>query len=336
MRVLLTGGAGFIGKHILVDLIKSDFQVEIIDNFHNSNPAIIKQVQKIIGREPEVHKGDIRDNSFMQRVFETFLPEAVIHLAGIKSVAESINDPLEYYDVNVNGTLQLLSIMSHFNCEKIIFSSSATVYGSAKYLPINECHPLDPQNPYGRSKLMVEEILRDWVKSSPSNRAICLRYFNPIGAHPSGMIGENPTGVPNNLMPYILGVALGNFKFLKIFGDDYETRDGTGERDYIHVCDLARSHVLALREVNNLASFDIFNVGTGFSVSVKELVEIFEKVTSIKIPRKISSRRSGDIAKSFADCSKIEKVLEFKCQYDLTDMCEHSWKWQSMQRQEGK
>lgn len=330
MRILLTGGAGFIGTHTLVELMAHSYKVAVLDNFHNSTAEVIGRVSKITGKAPAVYEGDVRDGRFLADVFSKFQPTSVIHLAGLKSVAESWRDPLKYYDVNVNGTLQLLQVMSSFGCKQFVFSSSATVYGQAEYLPIDELHPLKPLNPYGRSKLIAEKIIEDWARAEECNSAVCLRYFNPVGAHPSGMIGEQPYGVPDNLMPYIVKVAAGELEELSIFGADYDTRDGTGERDFLHVCDLARSHVLALSKIKQLSNFEVFNVGTGSSVSVLELVEVFEKATSISIVKKVRGRRVGDIARSVADCSKIVVTLGFNCLYNVTDMCVDSWRWHSM------
>jgi len=329
MKIILTGGVGYIGSHTLVGLLAKGYEIIVIDNLVNSSKIALDRVFKITGKQCTFIHGDIRDYSFLNNVFSNLKPDAVIHFAGLKSVSESVVDPLKYYDVNVNGSIVLLRVMSEFGCKKIIFSSSATVYGQANYLPYDESHPVHPINPYGTSKLFVEKILKDWVSSNDDNRAICLRYFNPVGAHPSGLIGESPNALPNNLMPYLTKVAAGQLEELRIFGDDYDTRDGTGERDFIHVCDLADCHILALERMLEIPNFQVLNVGTGRGVTVYELVETFEKITHCKIPIKVVPRRSGDTARSWADGAQAEKLLGFFCKKNIFEMCEDSWRWHS-------
>lgn len=329
MKILVTGGTGYIGSHVLVGLLNRGYEVTVIDNLLNSSQISLDRVFEITGKQCSFIKGDIRDHSFLTTVFSRTKPEAVIHFAGLKSVTESVEDPIKYYEVNVGGSVSILRTMTKFGCKNIIFSSSATVYGNSDYLPYDENHPVNPTSPYGESKVFVEKILRDWVHSKEGNRAVCLRYFNPVGAHPSGLIGEDPIGSPNNLMPYVAKVALGQFKELKIFGDDYETRDGTGERDYIHVCDLADCHILALEKILQLQNFHVINVGTGKGVTVYELVKIFEKINLIKIPIKIAPHRSGDVARSWADSTLAKELLGFSCKKNVTDMCKDAWRWQS-------
>ena len=329
MKILLTGGAGYIGTHTLVELLKDKHEVLIVDNFSNSSTIALDRVRSITGCDFEICDGDIRNKDTINHLFQRFKPDAVIHFAGLKSVSESVANPIAYYDVNVCGTLEILKAMKKVNCQKIIFSSSATVYGEPKYLPYDEYHPLNPTNPYGMSKLVVENLLNDWVKSNSENRAVCLRYFNPVGAHRSGLIGEDPQGIPSNIMPYISQVAVKKVPYLNIFGDNYTTRDGTGERDYIHVVDLAIFHVKALEKILDLNPFQALNLGTGNSTTVKELVKAFEDTSKEKIKIKIVNSRSGDVAKSWANSSLAEEALGYKCKFSILDMCRDAWRWQS-------
>jgi len=328
MRVLVTGGAGYIGTHTCVALLQNNHEVLVFDNLSNSSPVAIDRISLITNRSVEFIEGDIRDNALLIKVMREFSPEAVIHFAGLKAVGESVGDPLKYYDVNVRGSLELLKAMEAVGCNRLIFSSSATVYGLPEYLPYKEDHPTAPTNPYGQSKLMVERILQDWINANNSRRALCLRYFNPVGAHVSGLIGEDPKNTPNNLMPFISQTAAGRLTELSIFGDDYDTRDGTGERDYIHVSDLANGHLLALERHKLLDHFQILNLGTGSGTTVKELIKEFEISTQQKIKIKISKRRPGDISKSYADATLAAKLLDFKCEKSISDMCRDTWNWQ--------
>jgi len=328
MRVLVTGGAGYIGTHTCVSLLEKNHEVLVFDNLSNSSPVALDRVKLITKKSFEFIEGDIRDQTTLLKVIRDFLPDAVIHFAGLKSVGESVEDPLQYYDVNVHGSLQLLKAMEIFDCNLLVFSSSATVYGPAKYLPYDESHPTAPTNPYGQSKLMFELMLKDWVKSNPKCKALCLRYFNPVGAHISGLIGEDPKNTPNNLMPLIVQTAAGRQTELSIFGADYDTRDGTGERDYIHVSDIANGHLLALEKNKILDPFQIINLGTGSGTTVKELIEEFEVSTHNNIKTKILERRPGDIAKCYADTKLAARLLDFKCTKTISDMCIDSWNWQ--------
>jgi len=334
MRILVTGGAGYIGTHTCVALLQSNHEVLVFDNLSNSSPGAIDRIKLITNKSVEFIEGDIRDHALLLQVVREFSPEAVIHFAGLKAVGQSVKDPLQYYDVNVRGSIELLKAISSVDCNLIIFSSSANVYGLPEYLPYDEDHPTAPTNPYGQSKLMVENILQDWIKTNNSRRALCLRYFNPVGSHISGSIGEDPKNVPNNLMPLIVQTAAGIQEYLSIFGDDYDTRDGTGERDYIHVSDLANGHLLALEKHELLDRFQVINLGTGSGTTVKELIEEFEICTNQKIKIKISARRSGDIAKCYADTTLAAKLLDFKCEKSISDMCIDSWNWQKQDFQD--
>ena len=328
MRVLVAGGAGYIGTHACVALLQKNHEVLVFDNLSNSSPVALERVKLITNRSLEFIKGDIRDQLHLEKIMREFAPEAVIHFAGLKAVGESVEEPLLYYDVNVTGSIELVKAMVSVGCKLLIFSSSATVYGVPQYLPYDEVHPTAPTNPYGQSKLMVECILQDCVNANRNLKVICLRYFNPVGAHISGLIGENPTNIPNNLMPLIVQTASGSRERLSIFGDDYGTRDGTGERDYIHVSDLANGHLLALEQHKLLERFQVINLGTGLGTTVKELINKFEKTTNQKIQTKISERRKGDVAKIYADTKLATKLLNFKCQKTIEDMCIDSWNWE--------
>lgn len=330
----MTGGLGYIGSHTCVELLESGFDVGIVDNLSNSDKMVLQRIEQITARKPDYFEGDIRDGRFLQTVFADFQPDAVIHFAGLKSVGESIGQPDKYYDNNVAGTLALLMNMQHAGVKTLVFSSSANVYGNSDAVPISETTPAAPNNPYGRSKLMVEEILRDLTDADPTWRVACLRYFNPVGAHTSGLIGENPLDIPSNLMPVLTQVARGVRAKLCIFGRDYATPDGTGVRDFIHVMDLAESHLAALRYLSTLdnltSKFLLANVGTGKGISVLEMVFAFEHHTGVAVPYEFLPRRAGDIAVSYADASLAERTMGWKARLGLEDMCKDTWRWQSM------
>lgn len=329
IRILLTGGAGYIGSHTLLQLIYEGHEVAVFDNFSNSSPESIRRIKELTKTYIRVYQGDIQNETDLEKAFTEFSPEAVVHFAGLKSVDESNSQPLHYYSQNVYGSIQLLKAMQRNDCKRIVFSSSATVYGKAHYLPFDESHPLQPTNPYGRSKLFIEEIIRDWTIAWKGTSAVCLRYFNPVGASPCGSIGEDPTGVPSNLMPYISKVAIGQLPHLNIFGSDYETRDGTGERDYLHVEDLARAHLAAIELSFSSAGFEAINIGTGHGSTVFELLQAFERACGRAIPYKLRPRREGDVARSLAAVRKAKEVLGWNSKLGIHDMCETHWKWQS-------
>jgi len=331
MNILVTGGAGYIGSHTLIELAEANYDFIVYDNLSNSSEESIKRVSKIINKNITFIKGDIRDKNRLKEVFENYKIEAVIHFAGLKAVGESVQKPLKYYDNNVCGTLKLLEVMREYNCKKIVFSSSATVYGDPQTTPITEDFPVgNTTNPYGTSKYMIERILKDLYISDSSFKIAILRYFNPVGAHPSGMIGEDPNGIPNNLMPFITQVAVGKREYLNIFGNDYDTHDGTGVRDYIHVMDLANAHVKAIEYLNKSDNIKplIVNLGTGKGYSVLDVVKAFEKVSGKKIAYKIVNRRPGDVAKVYADPTLANEILGWKAEKTLEDMCRDSWNWQ--------
>lgn len=328
-KVFITGGAGYIGSHTCLELLKKGFDVFVFDNLSNGSAQALKRIEEYTDKSINFVCGDITSFEKLKTAMQQYSPNFVIHFAGLKSVSESVLKPMEYYNVNIGGSINLLKAMDLSNCDNIIFSSSATVYGHPKYLPYDELHPVNPINPYGRTKLMFEQILSDWVQSSPSRRAACLRYFNPIGAYKNGMIGEFSKGTPNNLMPFLTQVALGKREFLPVFGDDYETKDGSGERDYIHVVDLAFGHFKTIEKMHALKPFQILNLGTGNSTSVKELITAFENASGKKIDFRVAQRRLGDIAQSWADPSLAEKLLEVKFNRGIGEMCEDSWRWQS-------
>ena len=328
--VLVTGGAGYIGTHTCIELYKAGYEFIVYDNLCNSSREALKRVEKIIGKSVIFVEGDIRDKEALQSVFEKYDIDSVIHFAGLKAVGESVEKPLTYYDNNVYGTVALCEVMTENSCKRIVFSSSATVYGDPHTTPIKEDFPLSATNPYGRSKLFIEEILRDLFVSDKAWQIILLRYFNPVGAHESGLIGEDPNGVPNNLMPYIAQVAVGKQKELRVFGGDYDTKDGTGVRDYIHVVDLAKGHVKALQKIESLDAVLTVNLGTGKGYSVLEMVDAYEKASRKKIPYAIVERRAGDIAKCYADPSYAKEMLGWSAEKELREMCEDSWRWQSM------
>lgn len=330
MKVLVTGGAGYIGSHAVVELIAAGHEVVILDNLSNAKPEAVRRVSAITQREIPFVQGDIRDRETLRRLFAVHDLDAVMHFAGLKAVGESVEKPLAYYDNNVTGSLTLFEVMGEAGCKSIIFSSSATVYGDPASVPIREDFPTSATNPYGRSKLMIEEMLRDLAASDPAWRVVLLRYFNPVGAHESGMIGEDPNGIPNNLVPYIAQVAIGRLPRLRVFGGDWPTRDGTGVRDYIHVVDLARGHVAALAWLGRSRGVGIFNLGTGRGYSVLEMVRAFAEASGRDIPYEIVGRRPGDIAECYADPSLAERELGWRAERTLAQMCADSWRWQSM------
>ncbi len=329
MRILVTGGAGYIGTHTIIELINAGHDVVAMDNFSNSSVESLSRVEKITGQKISFVKGDIRDADIVNRLCHEKQFNACIHFAGFKAVAESVERPLDYYENNIVGTLTLLKVLKDNKCKNIVFSSSATVYGEPKIIPIKEkCEKGNCTNPYGWTKWMIEQILTDLHTSDQSWNVVLLRYFNPIGAHPSGIIGENPDGIPNNLMPYITQVAIGKLEKLTIFGSDYPTPDGTAIRDYIHVVDLAKGHVAALKAIENKCGLEVYNLGTGKGYSVLEMVSIFEKTTGMKIKYEFGPRRSGDIAKSFSDPEKALKELGWKAELGIKEMCKDAWNWQ--------
>lgn len=327
-KVLITGGAGYIGSHSSLELLRDNHEVLIYDNFSNSSEVVIERLQLLANKSVSCVKGDIRDKSSLASVLASFKPDTVLHFAGLKSVATSVEEPIKYYEVNVAGTLNLLNEMDVVGCKEIVFSSSATVYSKSVVPPYKETDPVNPSSPYGRSKLMTENILRDWSASDRDTRAICLRYFNPIGAHKSGLIGESPLDVPNNIMPVITQVASGHLEHLTIFGNNYDTRDGTGERDFVHVLDVAFAHAVAVSKIKDLSNFNIFNIGTGRGTTVKELLSEFERVTEKKINHVYSHRRPGDVARSIADPSKYNRILDSYCAKSVGEMCSDAWNWQ--------
>jgi len=328
MNILLTGGAGYIGSHTAVALSEAGHHSIILDNFCNSNDFVLERVAKIIGRPLESIRGDVRDTKLVTQILKDFKIEAVIHFAGLKAVGESVQKPVEYYANNVQGTISLLEGMNASNVKTLVFSSSATVYGDPQYLPIDENHPLSATNAYGRSKLHIEEMLKDVATSDPKWKIMCLRYFNPVGAHESGLIGEKPSGIPNNLTPYIAQVASGELPRLSIFGDDYSTPDGTGVRDYIHVMDLADGHCAALNYLACHFGWDAVNLGTGQGYSVFELVKAFHEASGQSIPYEVVARRPGDIAACVAKVKKAKELFNWKARYSLQDMCSSAWLWQ--------
>lgn len=329
-RILVTGGAGFIGSHTLIELHKAGYEFVVVDNLVNSNPEALRRVGELIGAEVPFVKADIRDREALNKVFEQYNFDSCIHFAGLKAVGESVAKPLEYYENNMSGTFTLIDVMRQHGCKNIIFSSSATVYGDPAIIPITEeCPKGHCTNPYGQTKSMLEQVLMDVQKADPEWNVVLLRYFNPIGAHQSGRIGENPNGIPNNLMPYITQTAIGRRKELGVFGNDYDTHDGTGVRDYIHVVDLATAHVAALQAIEKNAGLAIYNIGTGHGYSVLDVVNAFEKANGVKVPYSIKPRRPGDIATCYCDPSKAERELGWKAKYGIEDMCRDSWNWQS-------
>lgn len=321
MNILLTGGAGYIGSHTATSLLMFGHNVVVFDNFSNSSHAVIEAIKKITGQNIPYVVGDILNEQLVSETLKKNQIEVVIHFAGLKAVGDSQKNPIEYYQNNVCGTISLLNAMKNLNLKSLVFSSSATVYGAPQYLPYDENHPLNPINPYGNTKLHIEKILQDLARSDDGWNIVSLRYFNPVGSHPSAMIGENPNGVPNNLMPYIAQVVTGRLDKLRIFGADYSTRDGTGIRDYIHVMDLAEGHVAALNHLKSFTGFQVFNIGTGKGVSVLELITEFQNVTGLKVNFEIVGRRGGDLPEFYAEVSKANLVLNWKAKLSLADMC---------------
>ncbi len=330
MSILVTGGAGYIGSHTVIELVNAGYDVVVVDNLCNSSKESMKRVEEITGKAVKFYEVDILDKEGLTKVFENESIDSVIHFAGLKAVGESVAKPWLYYNNNITGTLVLLEVMNAFNVKNIVFSSSATVYGSPAEIPITEnCPKGEITNPYGQTKSMIEQILTDIYKADTEWNIILLRYFNPIGAHKSGRIGENPNGIPNNLMPYITQVAVGRLKCLGVFGNDYPTPDGTGVRDYIHVVDLALGHVKAIEKISTNPGLKVYNLGTGKGYSVLDIVKNFEKASGVKIPYEIKPRRAGDIAECYADASKAKEELGWEAQYGILEMCEDSWRWQS-------
>lgn len=328
-RVLLTGGAGYIGSHTAVELLENGYEVIVYDNLSNSSKIALDRAEEITGKTLTFYRADILDTEFLKKVLIDEKIDVVIHFAALKAVGESVKKPLKYYHNNLTGTLSLLMAMEEVGCKNIIFSSSATVYGDPEKTPITEDQPKGfCTNPYGWSKSFMEQIMIDLHTANPDFKVVLLRYFNPIGAHKSGLIGEDPQGIPNNLLPYISQVAVGELEYVHIFGDDYKTHDGTGVRDYIHVVDLARGHVKAVENIETLNGVEIINLATGNGYSVFDVIKAFEKVIGKEIPYKVEDRRQGDIDESFADASKAKKVLGWQAEYDIERMCEDAWRWQ--------
>ena len=329
MNILLCGGAGYIGSHTAIELDKAGHSVVVVDNLVNSNPESLRRVGKIIGKEIPFYEADVRDAEALDKIFKENKIDAVIHFARLKAVGESVEKPLEYYHNNMTGTFILMDVMRKNGVKNIIFSSSATVYGDPAIIPITEeCPKGQCTNPYGQTKSMLEQVMIDVQKADPEWNVVLLRYFNPIGAHQSGTIGENPNGIPNNLMPYITQTAVGKRKELGVFGNDYDTPDGTGVRDYIHVCDLASGHVAALKAINRKCGLAIYNLGTGHGYSVLDVVKAFIKVNGVDVPYVIKPRRAGDIATCYCDPAKAKAELGWEAKYGIEDMCRDSWNWQ--------
>lgn len=328
-EILVTGGAGYIGSHAVVELIEQGYQPILLDNFSNSSVEVLNRIEAITGSKPKCYDTDIRDYDSLKKLFEKYCFDAVIHFAGLKAVGESVTEPVRYYQNNVQGSLTLFQLMQEHQCHKLVFSSSATVYGDPEQVPIDESSVLQATNPYGQSKLMIENILRDISIANPDWQISILRYFNPVAAHPSGLIGENPNGIPNNLMPFIAQVAVGKLDSLAIFGDDYLTPDGTGVRDYIHVVDLANAHISALSSLNSSHGCKAYNIGTGRGYSVLEMVRAFEKASGKSIPYTIEARRSGDIGECYARTDYSRKNLSWHAKYTLEQMMDDHWRWQS-------
>ena len=332
--VLVTGGAGFIGSHTVVELLNAGYNAVIVDDLSNASEKVVDRIDTIVGEERAknltFYKADVNDRAALEQIFADNQIDRVIHFAGFKAVGESVSKPIEYYTNNLGNTLNLLDVMREHDCKDIIFSSSATVYGDPDSLPLTEQSPKkNATNPYGWTKWMIEQVLTDVHTADPSWNVVLLRYFNPIGAHPSGLIGEDPAGIPNNLVPYVAQVAVGKREAVHVFGDDYDTPDGTGVRDYIHVCDLATGHAAALKWMNGREGVEIFNLGTGKGSSVLDVIKAFSSACGKKIPYVIDPRRPGDVTANYADCSKAEREMGWKAQYDLADMCRDSWNWQS-------
>ena len=331
--VLVTGGAGFIGSHTVVELLQDGYPVVIVDDLSNASPKVVDRIKAIVGEDAAArlsfYEADVNDRAALERIFDEHRIERVIHFAGFKAVGESVGKPIEYYTNNLGNTLTLVDVMREHGCKSIIFSSSATVYGDPDSLPLTEESPKKPAtNPYGWTKWMIEQILTDLHTADSAWNVVLLRYFNPIGAHPSGLMGEDPKGIPNNLLPYIAQTAIGKRDVVHVFGDDYPTPDGTGVRDYIHVCDLASGHAAALKWMNSREGVEVFNLGTGRGTSVLEIIKAFSKACGREIPYQIDPRRPGDVAENYADCSKAAREMGWTAQYDIDDMCRDSWNWQ--------
>ena len=331
MKILVTGGAGYIGSHTVVELLNAGHEVAVVDNLSNASVKSLDRVEEITGKKVHFYEVDIRDDVTLDEVFKNEQPEAVIHFAGLKAVGESVEIPMKYFDNNIGGTLTLLHVMKKAGCKNMVFSSSATVYGKPETVPIREDFPTSVTNPYGRTKLVIEDILKDLYKSDPSWNVILLRYFNPIGAHESGRIGEDPSGIPNNLLPYIAKVAVGKLEKVSVFGNDYDTPDGTGVRDYIHVVDLAKGHIKAIEKIEKekQVGCKIYNLGTGTGYSVLDIIEAFGKACGKEIPYVIAGRREGDVDTVYADPSLAKEELGWSAEYDLSKMCADTWRWQS-------
>jgi UDP-glucose 4-epimerase len=330
MALLITGGCGYIGSHTVVELKNAGFDIVVLDNFYNSKPEALRRIRELVKGDFPFYECDIRDAEGLRRIFKENSIEAVIHFAGLKAVGESVTIPLEYYENNVGGTVTLCKVMSDAGCKKMVFSSSATVYGMNNPSPLKEDMPVGAvTNPYGRTKYFIEEILGDLCKSDTEWTAVCLRYFNPIGAHQSGTIGEDPNGIPNNLMPYISQVAIGKLDKLPVFGNDYDTHDGTGVRDYIHVVDLAIGHLRALEYALEHTGWEAINLGTGTGYSVLDLISAFEKANGVRVPYYFTDRREGDVAVCYSDTSKAERLLGWKAACGIEEMCRDTWRWQS-------
>lgn len=327
-KILVTGGLGYIGSHTCVELLNDCYDVVVIDNLSNSNVKVIDRIEELSNKKISFYKGDIRNKEILRKIFSENEIYGVIHFAGLKAVGESVQKPLEYYDNNITGTLMLTEVMNEYNVKNIIFSSSATVYGKPASVPIKEDFPLSVTNPYGRTKLFLEDIFKDIYISDNEWNIVLLRYFNPIGAHRSGRIGENPNGIPNNLMPYITQVAVGKLDYINVFGDDYDTHDGTGVRDYIHVVDLAVGHIKAIKKFEDSKKVRIYNLGTGVGYSVLDIINNFSKATGIDLKYVVGERRSGDIDKCYADSTKAKIELGWESKYGILEMCEDSWRWQ--------
>ena len=326
-RIFVTGGAGYIGSHTCVELLKGNHDVMVFDDLSNSSKEAIRRVELLTNRKLSLVIGDIRNENALNNAMSDFKPDSVMHFAGLKAVGHSVLNPVQYYDVNVHGSINLLKAMANASCFRIVFSSSATVYGEACKTPYNEMMPVAPVSPYGRTKLIFENMLQDWTASNDANRAVVLRYFNPVGAHASGLIGEEPKDAPNNLMPLIVQAAKRKRSELSIFGSDYATRDGTGERDYIHVVDLTQGHINALDNISNLEKFQILNLGSGKSTTVQELIRTFEKANNVLVPTRKVERRPGDVAKSLADPTLARNLIGFECKKTIEEMCIDTWNW---------
>ena len=329
-NILVTGGCGYIGSHTVVELFKKGYNPIIVDNLYNSSDIVLERIEKIVNKRPTFFKGDILDKDFLDKIFSENDIFAIIHFAGLKAVGESVEKPLEYYENNVAGTVNLLEVMRDHNVKNFVFSSSATVYGDQEIMPLDETMERKPAtNPYGNTKAIIEDILRDLYISDNSFNLTILRYFNPIGAHESGTMGEDPKGIPNNLLPYVSQVAIGKREKLSVWGNDYDTVDGTGVRDYVHVVDLAIGHIKALDKIEEIGGLNIYNLGTGKGSSVLEIVDAFSKACGFDIPYEIKERRAGDVATCYANVDKAKKELDFSCIYSIEDMVESTWKWQS-------